>query len=70
MAHHTVEDAWHFISGRGQMWRRLQERDEIVDVGPRPRRHDPGWNQLPVSLCFARVLDGSWENHAAVAGRR
>jgi mannose-6-phosphate isomerase-like protein (cupin superfamily) len=34
MTHHTVEEAWHFISGRSQMWLRTREQDEIVDVGP------------------------------------
>jgi mannose-6-phosphate isomerase-like protein (cupin superfamily) len=34
MTHHTVEEAWHFISGRSQMWRRTQDQSEIVDVGP------------------------------------
>jgi hypothetical protein len=34
------------------------------------RHRDPGWNSLLVSLCFAWALDGSWDNHAAVAERR
>lgn len=34
MAHHTVEEVWYFVSGRGQMWRRSHEREEIVDVEP------------------------------------
>jgi mannose-6-phosphate isomerase-like protein (cupin superfamily) len=34
MAHRTVEEVWYFISGRGQMWRRWQDREEIVDVEP------------------------------------
>jgi mannose-6-phosphate isomerase-like protein (cupin superfamily) len=34
MAHHSVEEFWYFVSGRGQMWRRLYDREEIVDVGP------------------------------------
>ena len=32
MAHRTVEEVWYFISGRGQMWRRWHDQDEIVDV--------------------------------------
>jgi hypothetical protein len=42
------------------------------DCGRRakPRHHDRGWNSILVSLCFARVLNGSWGNHAAVAERR
>ena len=34
MAHRTVEEAWHFISGRGQVWRRLHDHEEIVDLEP------------------------------------
>ncbi len=33
-AHRTIEELWFFLSGRGRMWRRLGEREEIVDVGP------------------------------------
>ena len=32
--HRTVEEIWYFLSGRGQMWRKQGERDEIVDVYP------------------------------------
>jgi mannose-6-phosphate isomerase-like protein (cupin superfamily) len=34
MAHRTVEEVWYFVSGRGQMWRRFHEQEEIVDVEP------------------------------------
>ena len=34
VAHHTVEEVWYFLSGHGRMWRRLGEREEVVDVGP------------------------------------
>jgi mannose-6-phosphate isomerase-like protein (cupin superfamily) len=34
MAHHTVEEVWYITSGRGQMWRRSHEQEEIVDVEP------------------------------------
>ena len=34
VAHHTVEEVWYFLSGQGRMWRRLGEREEVVDVGP------------------------------------
>jgi mannose-6-phosphate isomerase-like protein (cupin superfamily) len=32
VAHRTVDEVWYFISGRGCMWRRLADREEIVDV--------------------------------------
>jgi len=34
VAHRTVEEVWYFISGRGQMWRRSHDGEEIVDVEP------------------------------------
>jgi mannose-6-phosphate isomerase-like protein (cupin superfamily) len=34
VAHRTVEEVWYFTSGRGRMWRKLGEREEIVEVGP------------------------------------
>jgi mannose-6-phosphate isomerase-like protein (cupin superfamily) len=29
-----VEEIWYFLHGRGEMWRRLGEREELVEVGP------------------------------------
>jgi mannose-6-phosphate isomerase-like protein (cupin superfamily) len=34
VAHHTIEEVWYFVSGKGRMWRRLGDREEIVAVGP------------------------------------
>jgi mannose-6-phosphate isomerase-like protein (cupin superfamily) len=33
VAHRTVGEIWYFIGGRGRMWRRLGEREEITHVG-------------------------------------
>lgn len=35
VAHHTVEEIWYFLGGRGEMWRKLgnQESEELVDPG-------------------------------------
>jgi mannose-6-phosphate isomerase-like protein (cupin superfamily) len=30
--HKTVEEIWYFLSGRGQMWRMQDGKEEIVDV--------------------------------------
>ena len=32
--HRTVEEIWYFVSGRGQMWRRQNDRAAVVDVYP------------------------------------
>ena len=34
VAHHTIEELWFFISGRGRMWRQFEDREETVEVGP------------------------------------
>jgi mannose-6-phosphate isomerase-like protein (cupin superfamily) len=34
VAHHTVEEIWFFLSGRGEMWRKQDRREEVVPVGP------------------------------------
>jgi mannose-6-phosphate isomerase-like protein (cupin superfamily) len=32
VTHRTVEEIWFFLSGRGEMWRKQGEREEIVPV--------------------------------------
>ena len=32
VAHRTVEEIWFFVAGRGEMWRRQGEREEITPV--------------------------------------
>jgi mannose-6-phosphate isomerase-like protein (cupin superfamily) len=34
VAHRTVEEIWYFVSGRGEMWRKLMDREEVVPVDP------------------------------------
>ncbi len=34
IAHRSVEEIWYFLSGRGEMWRRQGNREEIVAVEP------------------------------------
>ncbi len=34
VGYRTVEEIWFFLSGRGEMWRRQGEREEVVSVGP------------------------------------
>ena len=33
-AHRTVEEIWYFLSGRGEMWRKLGDQEEVVPVDP------------------------------------
>jgi mannose-6-phosphate isomerase-like protein (cupin superfamily) len=32
VAHRTVEEIWYFLGGRGEMWRRLADQEEVVPV--------------------------------------
>jgi mannose-6-phosphate isomerase-like protein (cupin superfamily) len=34
VAHRTVEEIWCFTAGRGQMWRRFGDREEITEIAP------------------------------------
>jgi mannose-6-phosphate isomerase-like protein (cupin superfamily) len=34
VAHHSVEEIWYFIAGRGRMWRRLVGEETTIDVHP------------------------------------
>jgi mannose-6-phosphate isomerase-like protein (cupin superfamily) len=33
IAHRNVEEIWFFIAGRGRMWRRLGELEEVTGIG-------------------------------------
>jgi mannose-6-phosphate isomerase-like protein (cupin superfamily) len=33
-AHHTVDEIWYFVRGRGEMWRKLGDQEEVVPVDP------------------------------------
>ena len=34
VTHRTVEEIWHFVSGRGEMWRKQGEQEETLPVEP------------------------------------
>jgi mannose-6-phosphate isomerase-like protein (cupin superfamily) len=34
VVHRTVEEIWYVLSGRGEMWRRQGEREEVVSLEP------------------------------------
>jgi mannose-6-phosphate isomerase-like protein (cupin superfamily) len=33
-SHRTVEEIWYCLSGQGQMWRKLEEAEEITELRP------------------------------------
>jgi mannose-6-phosphate isomerase-like protein (cupin superfamily) len=52
VAHHTVEELWYVIAGRGRMWRKLGEQEKIVEL-------EPGVSiSLPVGTQFQFRCDG------------
>lgn len=34
VAHHTIEEIWYFLTGRGEMWRKLGDKEKVVPVDP------------------------------------
>ena len=34
VAHHSVEEIWFCLGGRGEMWRRLNAQEEVVELYP------------------------------------
>jgi mannose-6-phosphate isomerase-like protein (cupin superfamily) len=34
VSHKTIEEIWYCLQGRGQIWRRKGETEEVVNVGP------------------------------------
>ena len=34
VAHRTIEEIWYFVTGRGEMWRKLGDQEEVVPVDP------------------------------------
>ena len=52
VAHHTIEEVWYFISGRGRMWRRMGCTEETVEI-------EPGLSlTIPIGAQFQFRCDG------------
>jgi len=34
VSHRTVEEIWYFVSGQGEVWRKLADRDEVSEARP------------------------------------
>ena len=32
VAHRTIEEIWYFVTGRGEMWRKLGDQEQVVPV--------------------------------------
>ena len=42
VAHRTVEEVWYFLAGKGEVWRKLGGREEVVEVSPGTSLSIPG----------------------------
>src|SRR3712207_3033362 len=47
VAHRTVEELWCFVAGRGRMWRRLGDREEVTEAGPGTSASIPAGTRFP-----------------------
>jgi len=34
VTHRTVEEIWYFLAGQGEMWRKLNDQEAVVDLKP------------------------------------
>jgi mannose-6-phosphate isomerase-like protein (cupin superfamily) len=78
VSHRTVEELWYFISGQGEVWRKLGEVDEVVEVHSGTSLNIPTGtsfqfrNTSAEPLCFIIATIPPWPGeHEAVpqAGR-
>ena len=66
VAHRTVEEAWYFISGCGQVWRADDSNEEVVDVFAGVAltidtgSHFQFRNTGDEDLCFVIVTTPAW----------
>jgi mannose-6-phosphate isomerase-like protein (cupin superfamily) len=66
VAHSTVEELWYFLSGEGQVWRRLDNDEVIVEARPGVSLNIPTGaafqfqNTGNQPLCFVIVTTPPW----------
>ncbi len=59
VAHHTVEEVWFFTAGQGQLWRKSDKAEEIVEI------HSGLSISIPIGTHFQFRNDGA-ENLKAI----
>ena len=78
VVHKTVEEIWFFLEGKGQVWRKQGEREEVVDVYPNlsltipTGTHFQFRNTGDVPLCLIIVTMPPWpgpEEAVPVSGK-
>lgn len=53
VAHHTVEELWYIIAGKGRMWRKLGTQEDVTELGPGVSL------SIPVGTAFQFRCDGA-----------
>ena len=69
VAHHTIEEIWYFLSGRGEMWRSDGTTEETLAVGPGRLPGHPHGSALSVPQHGTGAAPLHHRDHAAVARR-
>ena len=71
--HRTVEEVWYFIRGRGQVWRKSEAAESVVDVRPgmslsiEVGTHFQFRNTGDDDLCFVIVTMPPWPGEQEAA---
>ena len=64
--HKTVEEIWYFINGKGQVWRKQEDKEDVIDVTPctcliiPTGTHFQFRNTSDEPLCFVIVTMPPW----------
>jgi mannose-6-phosphate isomerase-like protein (cupin superfamily) len=69
--HETLEEIWYCVQGRGQVWRKNADAEDIVETFPGvsltipPQTHFQFHNDQDVPLCFIIVTMPPWPGSQA-----
>lgn len=68
VSHRTVEEIWFILSGRGEMWRRQGEREQVVPIDAGVSLTIPLGTHFQIQITRPRTARGSRSDDASVAG--
>ena len=69
VAHRTIDEVWYVVSGRGRMWRRLDDQEETVELRAGLSLTIPQGHAVPVPRRWRCAARGGRRRHAALARR-
>jgi hypothetical protein len=70
VAHRTVEEVWCVIRGRGRIWRKTGDQEEVTDLAPGLSRCDPDRRAFPIPERREGTARHRRRDDAALARRR